>query len=212
MQWAEGLKSACITVSDFDKTGSEHSVLVEPAHVRDAARRLYKEKYFIEDITVLDVAEGFQALYHFDHFESPGRVTLRVLAPHDDPKIPSIADIFQGAEWHERESMDFYSVVFTDNPNPERLLLPEDADYKPLEKEEDARVPMLDMFVFNELVQCAPDHSMAEALQEKFEAMKEAEAKAQAEAEAKAAAEAEEKAKAEAAEGGEDAAGEKAEE
>ncbi len=34
MQWAEGLKTACITVSDFDKTGSEQSVLVEPAHLR----------------------------------------------------------------------------------------------------------------------------------------------------------------------------------
>ena len=57
MQWAQGLKTACITVSDFDKTGSEQSVLVEPPHLRTAVRRLYKAKYFIEDVTVLDVAE-----------------------------------------------------------------------------------------------------------------------------------------------------------
>lgn len=213
MQWAEGLKTACITVSDFDKTGSEQSVLLEPAHLRTAARRLYKEKYFIEDVTVLDVAEGFLALYHFDHFESPGRVTLRVLVPHDEAVIPSIADIYQGAEWHERECMDFYSVTFKGNPNPAPLLMSEDmAGVKPLEKEEDKRVPMLDIFHFNELVACAADHPMAQALEEKVEAMKEAEAKAQAEAEAKAAAEAEEKAKAQAeAAAGEDTA-DKAEE
>lgn len=200
MQWAEGLKTACITVSDFDKTGSEQSVLVEPAHLRAAVRRLYKEKFFIEDVTVLDVAEGFQALYHFDHFERPGRVTIRVLVPHDDAKIPSIADIFQGAEWHERECMDFYSVCFTGNPNPAPLLLAENAGIHPLEKAEDKRVPMLDMFSFNELVACAPDHSMAQALQDKDEAMKAA--KAQAEAEAQAAAEAEAAASAAEAEAG----------
>ena len=113
-----------------------------------------------------------------------------MLVPHDDAKIPSIADIYQGAEWHERECMDFYSVCFTDNPNPARLLLPEDADFKPLEKDEEKRAPMLDIFLFNELVECAPDHSLAQALEDKVAAMKEAEEKAQAEAEAKAAAEA----------------------
>lgn len=199
MQWLEGLPSACFATCDFATTGEKLCVLLEPAWVKAAAKRFYKQGYFIEDVTCLDHEEGVVVLYHFDHYDEPGRITVRAVAPHGNLRVPSIADVYHGAEWHERECMDFYPVVFTGNPNPSRLLLPDDMEEKPLVKAEKKRKPMMDIFRFTELGECSPDHSMAGAFQEKMDAMTAAaeEAKAKAEAEA---AEAAAKAEAEAAE------------
>ena len=52
-------------------------------------------------------------------------------------EVPSISNIYHGADWHERETRDFYGVVFSGHPNLKPLLLDEeDADFHPLLKEE----------------------------------------------------------------------------
>ena len=188
MQWLEDLPGACFATCDFATTGETLCVLLEPAWVKAAAKRFHKQGYFLEDVTCLDHGEGLVVLYHFDHYDNPGRVTVRVVAPHANPRVPSIAGIFHGAEWHERECMDFYPVVFAGNPNPSRLLLADDMEEKPLAKTEKSRVPMMDVFRFTELGACSPDHPLAGALTEKMDAMtaaaEEAAAAAAAEAEA----------------------------
>lgn len=82
------------------------------------------------------------AVYHFDRMTSPGRLAIRVLVDHAAPVLPSIADIYQGAEWHERETADFYGIAFTGNPNPAPLLLPEGMQGYPLLKDAAARAPL----------------------------------------------------------------------
>ncbi|WP_461209039.1 NADH-quinone oxidoreductase subunit C [Desulfocurvus sp. DL9XJH121] len=199
MQWLEDLPTVCFTQCDFQVTGETASVFLDAAWIKAAAKRFLKQGYFLEDVTCLDVEEGYLVLYHFDHYDTPGRITVRVVANRATPKVPSIADVYHGAEWHERECMDFYPVVFTGNPNPSRLLLPDDMLEKPLAKDEKDRKPMLGLFRFTELGACADDSPWGETLAAKLEADR---AAAEAAAEAAAAA-AEEAAAAEAVEDGE---------
>jgi NADH-quinone oxidoreductase subunit C len=125
------------------RTGSVWSAFLEPTELRAAAQELYAAGYHLEDICGLDALEGAVCVYHFDRFDAPGRVTLRVIAPHAEAEFPSIASIFQGAEWHERESADFYGFTFPGNPNPIPLLLPDDmAHVHPLRKDEAERAPL----------------------------------------------------------------------
>jgi NADH-quinone oxidoreductase subunit C len=42
-----------------------------------------------------------------------GRVVLRIMISHATPKLNSISSIFHGAEWHERETTDFYGISLT---------------------------------------------------------------------------------------------------
>ena len=63
------------------------------------------------------------------------RVVVRSLISRDDPQIPTISEVFPGANWHERETHDFFGIVFTGHPDLSPLLLPEDADYHPLRKD-----------------------------------------------------------------------------
>ena len=125
------------------RSGSAWSAFLPATELVKASQALLEAGYHLEDICGLDAQEGYVCVYHFDHFTSPGRVTLRVLASHDDATFPSIASVFHGAEWHERETADFYDVTFTGNPNHVPLLLPDDMSHAaPLRKSEAARAPL----------------------------------------------------------------------
>ena len=125
------------------RSGSAWSAFLAATELVKAAEALLQAGYHLEDVCGLDAQEGALCVYHFDHFTKPGRVTLRVLAPHDDPTFPSIAPLFHGAEWHERETYDFYGFTFSGNPNHVPLLLPDDmAHVNPLCKDEAARAPL----------------------------------------------------------------------
>jgi NADH-quinone oxidoreductase subunit C len=120
-------------------TGLVRSVFLLPDQLVPAARRLLAAGYHLEDISGLDTVEGIRVNYHFDDFERPGRIALRVLAVQADLCLPSIAAVFEGAEWHEREACDFFGVAFTGNPNPATLLLPANDASTPLRKAENGR-------------------------------------------------------------------------
>jgi NADH-quinone oxidoreductase subunit C len=63
------------------------------------------------------------------------RVVVRCRLPRATPEIPTISRIIPGANWHERETHDFFGIIFTGHPDLSPLLLPEDADFHPLLKD-----------------------------------------------------------------------------
>ncbi len=83
-----------------------------------------------------------EVVYHL--WSVPHRVSLvlKVLLPRwkDDapgkiPEVPSVADIWRTADWHEREVYDLSGVRFTGHPNLRRILCPEDWVGYPLRKD-----------------------------------------------------------------------------
>jgi NADH-quinone oxidoreductase subunit C len=84
---------------------------------------------------VAPVVDEMEVVYDFNHYSELCRVTLRVRIPRDEPRVPSISALYPGANWHERETHEFFGIVFEGHPNLEPLLLPEDADFHPLRKD-----------------------------------------------------------------------------
>ena len=155
LQALEGIRTQCVAKQDKSTTGNVWSVFLAPDQVIKAATKLYEAEYSLEDILALDFEEGFLVLYHFNRWISDERVTLRVLVPKDKPVVPSIAGVFQGAEWHERETRDFHGVVFEGNPNLVPLLLPvEDKDSTPLVKTDKARKSIKEVLSLGEIISC----------------------------------------------------------
>jgi NADH-quinone oxidoreductase subunit C len=153
----KGLPLDYLAKCDFAKTGQSWQAFLPAGSLVKAAERLLAADWHLEDLAALDCVEGFVVTYHFAHFEMPGRVSLRVLAPHDNPVVPSIALVFHGAEWHERETRDFHGVEFAGNPNPVPLLLdPDMADCFPLRKDPKSRVKMREMLEAGEVVFANP--------------------------------------------------------
>lgn len=61
-------------------------------------------------------------------------IRLRTEVPRDDARLDSIAGVFAGAGWHERESAELFAINFAGG-DPRRLLLPDDFVGAPLRKD-----------------------------------------------------------------------------
>jgi len=155
LQALEGITTQCVAKQDKGKTGHEWSVFLAPGQIVKAASKLYEAEYSLEDVLALDFEEGFLVLYHFNRWNIEERVTLRVLVSKDNPTVPSIASIFDGADWHERETRDFHGVNFEDHPNLVPLLMcAEDVDLHPLVKTPKVRKSIKDILDLGEVISC----------------------------------------------------------
>lgn len=67
------------------------------------------------------------------------RLRVKVWVEEDDPKIPSVQDLWKIANWHERETWDQYGIVFEGHPNLRRLLNHVEFEGHPLRKDYPAR-------------------------------------------------------------------------
>lgn len=158
LQALEGIPTQCVAKQDKAATGHVWSVFLASGQVVPAARKLYEAEYALEDVLALDIEEGFLVLYHFNRWDIDERVTLRVLIGKDKPTVPSIAGIYHGAEWHERETRDFHGVNFEGNPNLVPLLMPEDDwDFHPLIKTAKVRKSLKDILSLGEVISCTKE-------------------------------------------------------
>jgi NADH-quinone oxidoreductase subunit C len=123
--------------TDYKAKGYHLDVDLPPEKVVAAAEILNRENFFIETITGVDWIDEQQleVVYDFNHFDELCRVVVRTRLDRNNPEVPTISHIYQGANWHERETHDFFGIIFTGHPNLEPLLLPEDADFHPLLKD-----------------------------------------------------------------------------
>ena len=123
--------------TDYATKGYHLDVDLPPEKVPAAAEILLRENFFIESITGVDWIDDQQleAVYDFNHFDELCRVVIRTRTDRDNPEIPTISHIYQGANWHERETHDFFGIKFIGHPDLSPLLLPEDADFHPLLKD-----------------------------------------------------------------------------
>ena len=76
-----------------------------------------------------------EVVYDYLHFRAPWRVAVRTRIPRERPELPTISEVFPGANWYERETHDFFGIRFLGHPDLSPFLLPEDADFHPLRKD-----------------------------------------------------------------------------
>ena len=78
---------------------------------------------------------GFTIVTHLWSVRHRHAALLRTRVPREDPLLPSLAAVFQGAVWHERETYEMFGVAFADHPNLQPLLLPDGFVGNPLRKD-----------------------------------------------------------------------------
>jgi NADH-quinone oxidoreductase subunit C len=77
----------------------------------------------------------FETVYNLLSLSNGLRFTLKVRLPEENPRVPSVTGVWPTANWHERETYDFYGIEFTGHPDLTRILLPEDWVGWPLRKD-----------------------------------------------------------------------------
>jgi NADH-quinone oxidoreductase subunit C len=63
------------------------------------------------------------------------RVRVEVTCPDADPHIPSVTSVHPGNNWHERETFDFFGIVFDGHPGLTRIEMPDDWPGHPQRKD-----------------------------------------------------------------------------
>ena len=91
----------------------------------------------IIDITAVDWPERerrFDVVYHFLSPKQNQRIRVKVEIDEGTP-VPSIIEVFPGANWFEREAYDLYGIAFTGHPDMRRLLTDYGFEGHPLRKD-----------------------------------------------------------------------------
>ena len=68
-------------------------------------------------------ARRFAAVYHLLSVANNQRLRLRVFAPDDDlPVVPSVIEVWNSANWYEREAFDLFGILFAGHPDLRRIM------------------------------------------------------------------------------------------
>ena len=105
------------TVEDYKKDGYE--MMIDLTAV-DWYRK--KEPRFEVIVNLLSVSKN-------------SRLIINVAVPDEDLKIPSICEIYPGANFYEREVFDMFGIEFENHPELTRILMPDDWTGNPLRKD-----------------------------------------------------------------------------
>lgn len=122
---------------DSSARGFGLDVRLKPGQVVAAAEIMDRHGFAIDAVTGVDwlAQQEMEVVYDYFHPAATCRVVVRARAPRDTPEFPTISGVYAGANWHERETAEFFGIRFPGHPNLIPLLLPEDADFHPLRKD-----------------------------------------------------------------------------
>ncbi|WP_239308479.1 MULTISPECIES: NADH-quinone oxidoreductase subunit C [unclassified Frankia] len=75
------------------------------------------------------------AVYHLLSMTWRRRVRVEVALADDDPVVPSVMGVWPTADWHERETYDFFGIVFSGRDSLTRIMMPDDWTGHPQRKD-----------------------------------------------------------------------------
>ncbi|ULN50765.1 NADH-quinone oxidoreductase subunit C [Mycolicibacterium goodii] len=73
-----------------------------------------------------DTGRELHAVYPLMSITHNRRIQLEVAAPDADPHIPSLFAVYPTTDWHERETYDFFGIIFDGHPSLTRIEMPDD--------------------------------------------------------------------------------------
>jgi NADH-quinone oxidoreductase subunit C len=123
-----------VAFGELTITAEAKDIVQVVTHLRDDPRGLF---WCFIDITAVDWPQRerrFDVVYHL--LSPKNNVRIRVKVEADETTlVPSLIDIFPGADWFERETYDLYGVLFSGHPDMRRILTDYGFEGHPLRKD-----------------------------------------------------------------------------
>lgn len=132
----QALGEKVIKVSEFR---GEHTIEVKLAalHALLASCKAEHGYAMLLDISSLDHFGDdprFEMVYEIATLDDSKHLRIKCKVSEEE-QVPSVTDIWAGADWHEREVWDMMGIPFTGHPNLKRILMWEGYPYHPLRKD-----------------------------------------------------------------------------
>src|SRR6478672_12850227 len=89
----------------------------------------------IDYLNYPNATDRYGVVYGLTNTTTGERVWVKAFANDPDPELPSVVELWRGADWMEREVFDMYGVRFTGHPDLRRILMPEEFTSFPLRKD-----------------------------------------------------------------------------
>jgi NADH-quinone oxidoreductase subunit C len=83
----------------------------------------------------VDRGRELHAVYHLLSMTHNRRIRLEVACPDADPHVPSVVSVYPTNDWHERETYDFFGIIFDGHPSLTRIEMPDDWPGHPQRKD-----------------------------------------------------------------------------
>jgi len=123
-----------VLTSNFQN--NEITLVLELSSIKNTLKDLRDKKEFnfkqLIDLCGVDYQEykagavdekRFAIVYHLLSLNNNQRIRIRIFADDNEfPIIPSITDLWPGADWYEREAFDLFGIMFFDHPDLRRIL------------------------------------------------------------------------------------------
>lgn len=132
------------SVSDFRM---EHDILTfhaDSRSIKDVIRFLHEDGTlrfnFLTDLCGVHYPDNakeleFAVVYLLHNWIDNIRVRVKTFVSREDINVPTMTDVFAGANWMERETYDFYGINFVGHPNLKRILNAEELTVFPMRKD-----------------------------------------------------------------------------
>lgn len=129
-------------ILESDATGDMMTVTVTSPVLFDLISFLKEEEEmgftFLTDLCGIhypDQGLPLGVVYHLHNMRQNKRIRVKTFVTFANPVVRSVTGLFSSANWMERETYDFYGIVFEGHPNLTRILNVDYMDYFPLRKE-----------------------------------------------------------------------------
>jgi len=146
-QVADALGAAGITVGGALErvlvSYGEMTLYVRREQLVEVARRLRDDPELAFELCLgvsgvhypQDAGNELHAVYHLASITHNRRLRLEVGAPDEDPHILSVTSVYPTCDWHERETWDFFGIIFDGHPALTRIEMPDDWKGHPQRKD-----------------------------------------------------------------------------
>ena len=127
------------SVRDVVEFRGEHTIVVDLAVLHDVLARCRDEFGYemILDISSVDQFgedPRFEMVYEIATLDDSKHLRVKAKVSEDET-VPSVTDLWVGADWHEREVWDMMGIPFSGHPNLKRILMWEGYPFFPLRKD-----------------------------------------------------------------------------
>jgi NADH-quinone oxidoreductase subunit C len=111
------------------------TLLVDPQGIRKVLEHLHSQGYtFLASLHGVDYypeEPRLGVLYEMLDMKKVDRISVKARVHTESPRMPSVVELFPGADFQEREVFDMFGVVFEGHPDLRRILMPEDYEGHP---------------------------------------------------------------------------------
>lgn len=131
-------------VSGFNTESDMLILEVSPAIIKDLLSFMKDDETlrfnFLTDLCGVhypdnEVGRQFAVVYHMHNWFDNVRVRIKTYLNGSKPEIATVTEVFKAANWMERETYDFFGIIFKGHPNLKRILNDEGMTSFPLRKE-----------------------------------------------------------------------------